>query len=151
MKHKQNFFPNTYYYKFIYDFKLKKMCYKKNSITTCFSLYGLKVLNACILNSYQLEFVRRKLKRRLRKKSIFWLRLFPQLGRSKKPAQMRMGKGKGKGNFYKWVCNVPAGFTFVEIGVRRKFLFHILVSLKSFVNASVSILLPLKKRILKCT
>jgi hypothetical protein len=71
MKHKQNFFSAKHYYKFNYDLNVTDVCYRHRSVITCFSLYGLKSLSKGIINSYQLEFVRRKFKRRLRKKAKF--------------------------------------------------------------------------------
>lgn len=71
MKHKQNFFPVKYHHKFIYDIKVPKICYRKRSTTSCFGLYTCKITRNCVLNSYQIEFMRRKLKRRLKKKAMF--------------------------------------------------------------------------------
>lgn len=75
--------------------------------------YGLVALEPCWVTSRQIEAVRMALSRRLKKIGNFFLRVFPDKPISKKPAETRMGKGKGNPEF--WVAVVKRGRVLFEI------------------------------------
>ena len=65
------------------------------------------------VTSRQIEAVRRLLRRRLKKQARIWIRIFPSLPITKKPEEVRMGKGKGSVKY--WVSPVRAGQILFEI------------------------------------
>ena len=60
-----------------------------------FGTWGLEATQGNYVTDHQIEAARIVLSRYTRKGGKFWIRIFPQLGRTKKPAQVRMGSGKG--------------------------------------------------------
>ena len=60
-----------------------------------YGAYGLKALTAARINSNQIEATRRVIKRTAGKFSRVWIRIFPDRPYTSKPAQVKMGKGKG--------------------------------------------------------
>ena len=68
--------------------------------------------------SRQLEAARRAITRHIRRVGRVWIRIFPDVPVSSKPAEVRMGKGKGAPEF--WVCRVKPGRIMFELdGVPR--------------------------------
>lgn len=86
--------------------------WKKSSSQISFGVYGIQVLKSLRLTLKQLETARRQISKYLRKSETFWFRIRPDIPVSKKPNEIRMGKGKGAVNF--WASRVKAGQTFVE-------------------------------------
>ena len=86
-----------------------------NSNTTClaFGQYGLKTLESGRIPSKTLEAVRRILTRKFKRTGQIWIRIFPDLAVSTKPAEVRMGKGKGAPSY--WVCKVKQGQILFEM------------------------------------
>ena len=82
--------------------------------TLSFGEYGLKALSNAWLTNAQLESVRVSLTRQLRGGGRLWLNVFPQKSITKKPAETRMGKGKGE--IDKWVAVVKRGKILFELG-----------------------------------
>jgi large subunit ribosomal protein L16 len=78
-----------------------------------YGIYGLKVLQANRLNSTQLEAARRQISRSLRRYEFLWIRVIPDIPVTKKPNEIRMGKGKGAVDY--WVGKVKAGQTIFEL------------------------------------
>lgn len=78
-----------------------------------FGEYGLKALEPGWVTAQQIEAVRVTLSRRLKKVGEVYLRVFPDKPVSKKPAETRMGKGKG--NVELWVAPVKRGRVMFEI------------------------------------
>lgn len=72
-----------------------------------FGSYGLKALDAGWINSRQIEAARVALTRRLKREGSVWIRIFPDKPMTKKPAEVRMGKGKGAPET--WVATVLPG------------------------------------------
>ena len=78
-----------------------------------FGTYGLKALESGWITSRQIEAVRITISRRVRKVGKMWIRIFPHKSITKKPAETRMGKGKGSPEY--WVAVVKPGRILFEI------------------------------------
>jgi len=78
-----------------------------------FGTYGLKALESGWITSRQIEAVRITISRRVRKLGKMWIRIFPHKSITKKPAETRMGKGKGSPEY--WVAVVKPGRILFEI------------------------------------
>lgn len=79
-----------------------------------FGEYGLKALHNGAIKNNQIEAVRVLLARQLRGSGKVWIRIFPHKSVTKKPAETRMGKGKGDLAF--WVAMVKRGAVLFELG-----------------------------------
>ena len=86
-----------------------------NSNTTqlVFGQYGLKALESGRIPSKTLEAVRRVLTRKFKRMGQIWIRIFPDIAVSTKPAEVRMGKGKGSPSY--WVCRIQKGQILFEM------------------------------------
>ncbi len=78
-----------------------------------FGEYGLKALEPKWVTNRQIESARVAITRHLKRTGKLWIRLFPDKPVSKKPAETRMGKGKGAPEF--WVCVVKPGRIMFEL------------------------------------
>ncbi len=78
-----------------------------------FGQYGLKALGIAWVTSRQIEAARVALTRSIKKGGKIWLRIFPDKPISKKPAETRMGKGKGDTEF--WAAVVKPGRILFEL------------------------------------
>ncbi|MDA8797977.1 50S ribosomal protein L16 [Alphaproteobacteria bacterium] len=78
-----------------------------------FGSYGLKALTPERVTARQIEAARRAITRHLRRAGRVWIRIFPDVPVSSKPAEVRMGKGKGSPEF--WVARVKPGRIMFEI------------------------------------
>ena len=91
---------------------------RRGIATTGFELafgeFGLKSLENGWLKNTQIEAVRVILARQLHKGGKLWIRVFPDKSITKKPAEVRMGKGKG--DLDHWVCVVKRGRILFELG-----------------------------------
>ena len=84
-----------------------------------FGSFGLKALEAGWITSRQIESARISISRRVRKFGRMWIRIFPDKSITKKPAETRMGKGKGSPEY--WVAVVKPGRILFEIeGLNEK-------------------------------
>jgi large subunit ribosomal protein L16 len=73
-----------------------------------FGAFGLKALEPDRITARQIEAARRAITRHIRRQGRLWIRVFPDVPVSSKPAEVRMGKGKGAPEF--WAARVkPAG------------------------------------------
>ena len=81
--------------------------------TVAFGTYGLKALENGWITSRQIESARVALTRKIRKFGRLWIRIFPDKAITQKPAETRMGKGKGSPEY--WVCVVKPGRILFEI------------------------------------
>lgn len=79
-----------------------------------FGNFGLKALECGWLTAIQLEAARVALTRHVKRGGKIWLRVFPDKAYSKKPAETRMGKGKGAPEYY--VAVVKPGRVLFEMG-----------------------------------
>ena len=78
-----------------------------------FGVYGLKAMEAGWITSRQIEAARITISRRIRKLGRMWIRIFPDKPITKKPAETRMGKGKGTPEY--WVAVVKPGRILFEV------------------------------------
>ncbi|MBI28426.1 MAG: 50S ribosomal protein L16 [Pelagibacteraceae bacterium] len=78
-----------------------------------FGNYGLKALEPERITSRQIEAARKTITRYLKRAGRLWIRIFPDVPVTKKPAEVRMGKGKGSVEF--WVCRVKPGRIMFEV------------------------------------
>ncbi|NUY39602.1 50S ribosomal protein L16 [Wolbachia endosymbiont of Litomosoides brasiliensis] len=85
----------------------------KGGSTLSFGDYGLKTIEAGRLQSKHIETVRRVISRTLKRSGKIWVRIFPDIPVSKKPTDVRMGKGKGSVEF--WVFKAKPGRVLFEI------------------------------------
>ena len=79
-----------------------------------FGSYGLKALSPERVTARQIEAARRAITREMKRVGRLWIRIFPDLPVSDKPAEVRMGKGKGSVEF--WVARVKPGRIMFECG-----------------------------------
>jgi len=78
-----------------------------------FGEYGLKALEDCWVTSRQIEAARIALTRTVKRGGKIWIRVFPDKPITKKPAEVRMGKGKGAPEM--WVAVVKPGRVMFEL------------------------------------
>ena len=102
-----------------------------------FGSYGLKALEPERITARQIEAARRAITRHIKRQGRLWIRVFPDVPVSKKPAEVRMGSGKGAPEF--WVCRVKPGRIMFEVdGVPRE------LAVRAFELAAAK--LPIKTR-----
>jgi large subunit ribosomal protein L16 len=85
----------------------------KRGGTVAFGEYGLQATEAAWITARQIEACRVTIMRFLKKGGKVWIRIFPDKPVSKKPAETRMGKGKGNPEF--WVAVVKPGRILFEV------------------------------------
>jgi large subunit ribosomal protein L16 len=78
-----------------------------------FGSFALKALEPERVTARQIEAARRAITRSMRRAGRVWIRIFPDVPVSTKPAEVRMGSGKGSPEF--WVCRVKPGRIMFEI------------------------------------
>ncbi|MBV8093829.1 MAG: 50S ribosomal protein L16 [Acetobacteraceae bacterium] len=81
--------------------------------TLNFGTFGLKALEPERVTARQIEASRRAITRAMKRAGRVWIRIFPDVPVSKKPAEVRMGSGKGSPEF--WVCRVKPGRILFEV------------------------------------
>ena len=81
--------------------------------TLDFGAFGLKAVEPDRLTARQIEAARRALARGMKRAGRIWIRVFPDVPVSKKPAEVRMGSGKGSPEL--WVARVKPGRVLFEI------------------------------------
>ncbi len=79
-----------------------------------FGNFGLKSLQAAWITQRQIEAARVALTRQMKRDGKVWIRIFPDKPFTKKPAETRMGKGKGAPEY--WVAVVKPGTVMFEVG-----------------------------------
>ena len=75
--------------------------------------FGLKALEPERITARQIEAARRAITRAMKRQGRVWIRMFPDIPVSKKPAEVRMGSGKGAPEF--WACRVKPGRVLFEL------------------------------------
>ena len=85
----------------------------KGNFQLNFGSYGLKALEPERITSRQIESARKAITRHLKRAGRLWIRIFPDVPVTKKPAEVRMGKGKGSVEF--WACRVQPGRIMFEV------------------------------------
>ena len=110
----------------------------KGGTSLNFGAFGLKAMEPARLTARQIEAARRAVTRHMKRTGRVWIRIFPDVPVSTKPAEVRMGSGKGTPEF--WIARVKPGRIMFEIdGVT-----------KDVANESLSLAaakLPMKTRI----
>lgn len=87
--------------------------------TIAFGEVGLKSLECAKISSRQIEAARVAINRKVKRGGKLWIRIFPDYPETKKPAETRMGKGKG--NPEEWVARIKPGRILFELaGVDRE-------------------------------
>ena len=85
----------------------------KGGTTLNFGAFGLKAVDPGRITARQIEAARRTITRHIRRVGRVWIRIFPDVPVSKKPIEVRMGKGKGTPEL--WVCRIKPGRVLFEI------------------------------------
>ena len=85
----------------------------KGGFVLNFGSYGLKYLEPSRVTARQIEAARRAMTRHMKRAGRVWIRIFPDVPVSKKPTEVRMGKGKGSVEF--WAAKVKPGRMMFEI------------------------------------
>lgn len=96
--------------------KAQKGRIKGNETRACqinFGSFGIKALEPGRLTAHQIEAARRTIMRKIKKNGRLWVNVFPNTPVTKKPNEVRMGKGKG--NVELWVCKIKPGKVLFEI------------------------------------
>ena len=105
-----------------------------------FGSHGLQALEPERVTSRQIEAARVALTRQMQRKGRVWLRIFPNIPVSKKPIEVRMGKGKGSPEYY--ACRVKPGRILFEVdGVSEQ------IAKEALYKASAK--LPIKTKTIK--
>jgi large subunit ribosomal protein L16 len=86
----------------------------KAGTTVAFGDYGLQATTGNRVSDRQIEAVRVVLSRYIKKGGKVYIRIFPQMAKTKKPAEVRMGSGKGNPEY--WVAVVKKNRVMFEIG-----------------------------------
>ena len=109
----------------------------KSATTLDFGSFGLKAMGAERVTARQIEAARRAISRAMKRQGRLWIRIFPDVPVSKKPPEVRQGKGKGAPEF--WVCRVKPGRIMFEVdGITEE------VAREAFTLASAK--LPIKTK-----
>lgn len=82
--------------------------------TIAFGNFALKATDRGFLSSRQIEAARRAISRSLKRTGKLWIRVFPDKPITKRPAETRMGHGKGSVEYY--VCVIKPGRILFEVG-----------------------------------
>ena len=85
----------------------------KGGTTLNFGSYGLKAMSPARVTARQIEAARRAITRYIRRSGRVWIRIFPDVPVSSKPAEVRMGSGKGAPEY--WACRVKPGRIMFEL------------------------------------
>lgn len=85
----------------------------KGGTELSFGSYGLKALSPDRITARQIEAARRAITRHIRRQGKVWIRVFPDVPVSKKPLEVRQGKGKGSPEF--WAARVKPGRILFEM------------------------------------
>ena len=128
--------PKKSKYKKVRKGKLKKYTYKADKLN--FGTIGLKSLESGLISARQLESARQAIVRKIKRKGKLWIKIFPDLPITKKPTEVRMGKGKGAVSH--WASRIRGGTIIFELcGVSNK------IAITAFKTGSAK--LPIKTKI----
>ena len=111
-----------------------------SATTLNYGTFGLKAIEADRITARQIEAARVAMTRFMKRAGRVWVRIFPDVPVSKKPTEVRMGKGKGSPEF--WACRVKPGRILFEVdGVSEQ------VAREALYKASAK--LPIKCKFIK--
>ncbi|MCX7338705.1 MAG: 50S ribosomal protein L16 [Alphaproteobacteria bacterium] len=94
-------------------FKGKVHGLAKAGTSVSFGSFGLKAVEPARVTARQIEAARRAITRHIKRVGRVWIRIFPDVPVSRKPAEVRMGSGKGSPEF--WMCRVKPGRVMFEL------------------------------------
>lgn len=103
--------PRKFKYKKVRKGKLKKYNYKADTLN--FGTVALKAFESGVISARQIESARQAIMRKTSRKGKLWITIFPALPITKKPTEVRMGKGKGLVSH--WAARVKGGTTLFEV------------------------------------
>ena len=86
----------------------------KRGTTLAFGSFGLKALDTVHMTERQIEAARQAMTRAMKREGSVWIRIFPDKPVTAKPAEVRMGKGKGAVEY--WAAVVKPGRIMFEVG-----------------------------------
>ena len=110
----------------------------KGGFSLSFGGYGLKALEPERVTARQIEAARRAITRAMKRQGRVWIRIFPDVPVSSKPAEVRMGSGKGSPEF--WAARVKPGRILFEVdGVDGR------IAAEAFERAAMK--LPIKTKV----
>lgn len=95
-------------------FKHRIKGFASSRLSLVFGEFGLKALEPERISAAQIEAARKAINRCMKRVGKVWINIFPDLPVSKKPAEVRMGSGKGSPEF--WVARVYPGTIMFEVG-----------------------------------
>jgi large subunit ribosomal protein L16 len=104
--------PRKTKYRKFFRGKMKGISSSANEVH--FGEYGLQAKECGWISDRQIESARRTITRHIKRKGKVWLRIFPDKSYTKKPAEVKMGKGKGE--VEGWVAVVRPGRILFELG-----------------------------------
>jgi large subunit ribosomal protein L16 len=99
--------------KFRKQFKGRNRGLALNGNKVSFGEYGLKAVARGRITARQIEAARRAMTRHVKRGGKIWIRIFPDVPVTKKPLEVRQGKGKG--NVEYWVCKIQPGKMLYEM------------------------------------
>lgn len=128
--------PKKLKYKKVRKGRIKKYNYRSNKLS--FGTIGLKSIESGLITAKQLEAARQAIVRKIQRKGKLWIKIFPNVPITKKPTEVRMGKGKGPVSH--WAVKIKSGSILFELcGVNLN------VAIKAFRTGGAK--LPVKTKI----
>lgn len=103
--------PKRVKYRKVHRGRMKGKAMRGNELA--YGEYGIKALEPCWITSNQIEAARRAMTRYIRRGGNIWIKIFPDKPVSEKPAETRMGSGKGAPEY--WVAVVKPGRVLFEM------------------------------------
>jgi large subunit ribosomal protein L16 len=103
--------PKKVLHRKVFKGRLTGVAFRGSSIS--FGDYGLKALDCGKMSARQIEAARIAVNRKIKRGGKVWIRVFPDKPITKKPAETRMGKGKGNPEY--WVAQIHPGKMLFEI------------------------------------
>ena len=104
--------PKRVKYRKVHRGRMKGKAMRGNELA--YGEYGIKALEPCWITSNQIEAARRAMTRYIRRGGNIWIKIFPDKPVTEKPAETRMGSGKGAPEY--WVAVVKPGRVLFEMG-----------------------------------
>lgn len=104
--------PKRVKYRRVHRGRMKGQATRGNTVT--YGDFGLQALEPCWITSRQIEAARIAMTRHIRRGGRVWIKIFPDKPVTQKPAETRMGSGKGSPEY--WVAVVKPGRVMFEIG-----------------------------------
>ena len=104
--------PKRVKYRKVHRGRMKGKAVRGNELA--YGEYGIKALEPCWITSNQIEAARRAMTRYIRRGGNIWIKIFPDKPVTEKPAETRMGSGKGAPEY--WVAVVKPGRILFEMG-----------------------------------